>query len=65
MLIVAFQAWCSKYRTEKMKNQILTGQHSIEKFRIIGPMSNNDDFAKDFCCAKGTKMNPVKKCVVW
>jgi len=63
--ISAAQAWCSKYRTEKLKNQILTGQHSIEKFRIIGPFSNNKDFAKDFKCPPGSGMNPVKKCVVW
>ena len=48
-----------------MKNQVLTGAHSPNEFRVIGSLSNNDDFARDFGCKKGTKMNPVKKCVVW
>ena len=48
-----------------MKNQILTGVHSPGPYRILGPLSNNDDFARDFNCPVGSKMNPAKKCQVW
>ena len=60
-----FQNWCSVKTDEALKTQILTQNHSPEAFRIIGTLSNNDDFAKDFNCPKGSKMNPVKKCTVW
>ena len=59
------QVWCSKYRDLGLKNQILTGAHSPGMFRINGPLSNNEDFANDFNCSLGSKMNPVEKCEVW
>ena len=60
-----FQNWCAIYRDEKLKNQVLTGQHAPSEFRIKGPLRNNEDFARDFKCALGSKMNPEKKCNVW
>ena len=45
--------------------QIETGQHSPGKYRILVPLSNNEDFAKDFNCPAGSGMNPEKKCKVW
>lgn len=35
------------------------------KYRIDGVLQNNEDFAKDFECILGSKMNPKKKCIVW
>lgn len=48
-----------------MRSQVLTGYHSPGEFRIVGPLSNNPDFANDFNCPVGSKMNPEKKCFVW
>lgn len=59
------QVWCSKYKDGTLKQQILTGYHSPGEFRIKGPLANNPSFAEDFQCAKGSKMNPAKKCSVW
>eukprot|EP00095_Tigriopus_kingsejongensis_P003378 maker-scaffold153_size302544-snap-gene-2.17 protein:Tk03378 transcript:maker-scaffold153_size302544-snap-gene-2.17-mRNA-1 annotation:"PREDICTED: neprilysin-2" len=59
------QVWCAKWRDEALKKQIKTGAHSPNEFRIIGPLSNFDEFAQDFKCEPGTKMNPQKKCHVW
>jgi len=59
------QVWCSKYRDGAYKKQIKTGAHSPGGFRIMGSLSNNDDFAKDFNCPKGSPMNPENKCSVW
>lgn len=63
--ISSANTWCSKYRPEAMKLRITTGYHSPGKFRVIGPLSNMEDFSRDFNCPLGSKMNPVKKCTVW
>ena len=58
-------SWCSKYRDAALRDQITTGYHSPAEFRINGPLLNNKDFAKDFNCPLGSKMNPEQKCKVW
>lgn len=63
--ISAANTWCSKYRPEAMKLRITTGFHSPGEFRILGPTSNMEEFARDFNCPVGSKMNPKKKCMVW
>lgn len=63
--ISSANVWCAKYRPEAMRNQIITGVHSINEFRVIGPFSNMLQFSKDFECPLGSPMNPVKKCTVW
>lgn len=63
--VSAAKTWCSKYRDESLKLRILTGYHSPGNFRVLGPFSNIDYFAKDFNCPVGSKMNPEKKCKVW
>ncbi|KOX75065.1 Membrane metallo-endopeptidase-like 1 [Melipona quadrifasciata] len=62
--ISAANTWCSKYRPEAMKLRITTGFHSPGKFRVLGPLSNMEEFSKDFNCPLGSKMNPRKKCAV-
>ena len=59
------QTWCIKYRDENVKKQILTGNHSPAHFRVVGSVSNIQNFADDFECPVGTYMNPEKKCSVW
>lgn len=63
--ISAANTWCSQYRPESLKLRVLTGYHSPGRFRVNGPMSNSDQFAKDFNCPIGSAMNPKKKCHVW
>jgi len=59
--------WCAKYRDMALKLRVLTGVHSPDIFRVQGPFSNMKEFARDFQCPVGSKMNPPteKKCVVW
>ncbi|XP_015776137.1 PREDICTED: endothelin-converting enzyme 1-like [Acropora digitifera] len=59
------QIWCSKFRDEAAISQINYGVHSPGKFRVIGSLSNFDEFSKAFGCKKGSPMNPDKKCSVW
>jgi len=33
--------------------------------RVIGSISNSEDFAKAYRCPLGSKMNPQHKCAVW
>ena len=58
------QVWCSKYRDSALIKQIQSYVHSPGAFRILGPLSNNEDFAKDFNCPIGNPMNPKNKCSV-
>jgi len=62
--------WCESITDEGLINQILTDPHSPAKFRIIGPLRNNVDFATAYNCPvndDGTGMNPPPedKCTVW
>ncbi|KAL5238849.1 hypothetical protein ACI65C_006259 [Semiaphis heraclei] len=63
--VSAANVWCSKYRPEALKTEITTNSHSPDRFRVIGPFSNLEDFSNDFRCPLGSKMNPVNKCQVW
>ena len=59
------QVWCIKYRDAALKTQIEARPHSPGKYRILGPLSNIEHFARDFNCPVGSGMNPEKKCEVW
>lgn len=60
---VAFgQLFCSVTRPEKRKNLNDINPHSIERFRVIGTLSNSLDFARAFNCPNNSPMNPSKKC---
>ncbi|MPC12879.1 Membrane metallo-endopeptidase-like 1 [Portunus trituberculatus] len=61
----AANVWCSKYRPETLKLRILTGAHSPARFRVNGPFSNVKEFAVDWNCPAGSKLNPSKRCSVW
>lgn len=59
------QVWCSISTPEALKLQVLNDPHAPAQFRVIGTLSNSDEFAKEFNCPVGSKMNPEKKCIVW
>ncbi|XP_072931777.1 neprilysin-4-like isoform X2 [Epargyreus clarus] len=59
------QVWCGAMRPEAMRNKLKTAVHSPGRFRVIGTLSNSNEFAKEFHCPPGSPMNPVKKCTVW
>ncbi|KAK3105380.1 hypothetical protein FSP39_023788 [Pinctada imbricata] len=59
------QVWCSSSTKEEDHLQILTDPHSPAQFRVIGTLSNSNEFAEQYKCAKNTRMNPANKCEVW
>jgi len=59
------QAWCNVMRPATLKNRVLTDPHSPGNFRVNGPFANMPEFSQDWGCPLRSKMNPVKKCVVW
>ncbi|XP_022784781.1 endothelin-converting enzyme homolog [Stylophora pistillata] len=59
------QIWCLKSRPSAVERLVTFSSHSPEKFRVIGSLSNFDEFAKAYKCPKGSQMNPEKKCSVW
>ncbi|XP_063380922.1 neprilysin-4-like [Cydia fagiglandana] len=59
------QVWCGAMRAEAMRNKLKTAVHSPGRFRVIGTLSNSNDFAREFQCPLGSPMNPKEKCTVW
>ncbi|KAK7881144.1 hypothetical protein WMY93_029553 [Mugilogobius chulae] len=48
---------CNAYRTEAARDQIQSGAHSPPKYRVIGAMSNYEEFSKAFSCPQSSVMN--------
>ena len=63
---MSFARWqCTKYADEHLKWRIKHDVHAPFKYRTNGPLQNNNEFANDFDCKRGSGMNPEKKCNVW
>uniref|UniRef100_A0A8C2EY74 Phosphate regulating endopeptidase homolog, X-linked n=1 Tax=Cyprinus carpio TaxID=7962 RepID=A0A8C2EY74_CYPCA len=57
---------CNAYRTEAARDQIQSGAHSPPKDRVIGAMSNYEEFRKAFNCPESSVMNRgAESCRVW
>uniref|UniRef100_A0A094ZQX3 Endothelin-converting enzyme 1 n=1 Tax=Schistosoma haematobium TaxID=6185 RepID=A0A094ZQX3_SCHHA len=39
--------------------------HILPRYRLIGALSNSEEFAKAYHCPIGSPMNPLKKCKLW
>jgi predicted metalloendopeptidase len=54
---VAFaQGWRSRARPEWERNALLTGQHSLPRFRVRGPLAHMPEFARAFSCDAGSTL---------
>ncbi|XP_030370868.1 membrane metallo-endopeptidase-like 1 [Scaptodrosophila lebanonensis] len=59
------QVWCAAYEEEHYWEE-LTNEHTMDKYRVLGAVTNNDEFAQAYNCSLGTPMNPKPdKCRVW
>ncbi|XP_005189582.3 neprilysin-4-like [Musca domestica] len=59
------QLWCGDINPLIRQFQESTDAHVPDKFRVIGPLSNFDEFSKVFECRPGSGMNPIKKCEIY
>ncbi|CAD6235836.1 GSCOCG00008006001-RA-CDS [Cotesia congregata] len=59
------QIWCGSMTPEDALTKIRSSVHSPGPFRVLGPLSNSQDFAKAYKCPPGSPMNPTHKCSVW
>jgi len=66
LFYVAFgQVWCTLSTPQIDRVRATVDPHSPPKFRVIGAISDNPNFAKTFDCKVGDKMVPKNQCVVW
>lgn len=59
------QVWCGNYTNGALKSKLIEGAHAPNHFRVIGTLSNNQEFSKAWNCPVGSFMNPVHKCILW
>ncbi|XP_043481834.1 neprilysin-2-like isoform X2 [Leptopilina heterotoma] len=59
------QFWCEYVSPEYKKKLFLMDKHSPNEFRVLGSIANRPEFARDFQCPIGSKMNPETKCSFW
>jgi endothelin-converting enzyme/putative endopeptidase len=59
------QIWCQNQTPQAARLQAQANPHSAGKYRVIGVVTNMDEFRKAFGCKTGTPMAPAKTCKVW
>uniref|UniRef100_A0A8C1WW47 Endothelin converting enzyme-like 1 n=1 Tax=Cyprinus carpio TaxID=7962 RepID=A0A8C1WW47_CYPCA len=66
LFFIAFaQNWCMKRRSQSIYLQLLTDKHAPEHYRVIGSVSQFEEFSRVFHCPRGSPMHPLNKCSVW
>ncbi|XP_044250062.1 neprilysin-2 [Drosophila takahashii] len=59
------QVFCSEYEEEHYWKD-LTNEHTIDKYRILGVVSNSEDFFQAYNCSVGSGMRPkAETCRIW
>ncbi|XP_069683173.1 endothelin-converting enzyme homolog [Periplaneta americana] len=65
LLYLSFaNVWCQS-TTKQADILLLQDVHSPAKYRVIGTLSNMEDFSEAWSCPAGSNMNPKEKCVLW
>lgn len=59
------QEYCSHARPKTEYIATLSEIHAPPKFRVIGTLSNFNEFSVAFHCPVNSTMNPEMKCEVW
>ncbi|XP_038075528.1 membrane metallo-endopeptidase-like 1 [Patiria miniata] len=59
------QLWCSLHRKEKLELIVTTERHPPGNFRVLGTLSNSENFAEAYQCKKGSRMVRDKPCKLW
>jgi endothelin-converting enzyme/membrane metallo-endopeptidase-like protein 1 len=56
---------CRKASPQYEALQQAADPHSLEKYRILGPVTSNKEFARDWNCPAGSAHNPETRCGLW
>ena len=59
------QFWCNDVHPRYRGYRANVDNHVPSQLRVIGSLSNFEQFAKAFNCTKGSPMNPVDKCQLY
>jgi putative endopeptidase len=59
------QVWGANLRPEYARLMAHSNPHPVSKFRVNGPLSNMELFAKAFGCQKGDRMVREHACKIW
>jgi predicted metalloendopeptidase len=59
------QQWCANVTPERLRLLAKVDPHTPVRYRTIGTLQNDPDFAKAFGCKAGQKMVRAKACRVW
>jgi predicted metalloendopeptidase len=59
------QVWGANLRPEYARLMANSNEHPVPRFRVNGPLSNMELFAKAFGCKKGDTMVREKACKIW
>lgn len=59
------QVWGAKYNPAAEVLQVRTNTHSLPRWRVNGPLSNMEQFAKAFGCKQGQPMVRKDACIIW
>lgn len=61
------QTFCAYERATTTESRVREGKYSVERYRVLGPLSNSKEFQKSFNCRDDSKMVRAddKKCLLW
>ena len=59
------QVWGTNLRPEYARLMANSNEHPVPQFRVNGPLSNMEIFAKAFGCKKGDAMVRERACKIW
>ena len=59
------QNWCQKSTRGYQVMLTETNPHPLSNFRVLGSLSQSDEFAETYSCTAGATYNPEEKCQIW
>ncbi|CAH8850918.1 unnamed protein product [Trichobilharzia szidati] len=59
------QLSCEKYTAKGLIKHMNDADHVLGHYRVVGTLSNSENFATAYNCPVNSPMNPSEKCHVW
>ncbi|WNJ18613.1 M13 family metallopeptidase [Pontibacter sp. G13] len=59
------QVWQLSYKDARLANQVLTDPHAPAMYRVVGPMSNMDEFEEAFGCGGDMMRENEERIQIW